>query len=1784
MSPVLVGAPMVGVFNPSLWSFRTEAPIYGSPAVATVNGQDRVYVGSTDGYLYCVQASDGSLIWKKNLGNSIFSSPVVIEESGTSIVLCGSHDGRLYALSAVDGTDFWTDPFPTGNYIFASPAFDPQTGYVFIPSYDGILYAINAADGKEVWRQFVGPTRATPAVYDGIVYTAHTSSFLNAFEVETGHPRGSISLGLGIASSPAVVDFNGEPLVIGASLQSRILRAVRHVNNKTSFLELWQKTFDEGIYSSPAVANGIVYVGTNDSNLYALDLSTGDVLQTITFGKTVQVSPAIVGNTLLAAAGGGELRAFGNEVTAYRWVGPMEVTVGVPTDYLLEAVDARGGVVETYRRSATVESIEGGTIVTDPSSPALIDGGRLPIRITFNEPGATSVLAQEILDPSIQGLLRVDVVPQDFGLNVQLQADKPQIKEDETVTYIVAVRNIGARPAPSIVAETELPTTARFEFADPVPNTVTPTQVTWNLGDIPSGASRTVTIALQAEKSVIFKSNFSLGELSDAWETSDPRLYFVDQNQLLVSGPKIGFLQDWLHTKGSILSERVVVEGTAIFDARSQSMIGLSRNGTAPSDLFLQIQTDIGGETVDIRHFGVPVVSAPMPGAGRFKYRFDVDFEAQTLDVKFFNVSDLVNPILEYSASGSSAVPATDSLFFGVFNNNGALLFDDNILITNPDRVLADGSQVSGADKIISSFRVFSATEPILDQTSTPVTVTIKGNPEFTASQSVSPVLNAPRLALQAGDPITFTLNFSNTGDAEATAVRIWDTVSAALDILSVDPPPSSEVLLPGLLPAPQFSPKLLTWEFGNLPPGGRKTVTVTTRVKNLISIAERELFLEDFTYDTNEKLVQQIDGEGGRWTTATPEKFTLDGASHVVATAANFESDLLSISQPVLFGDDVVRVTVKLRFNTLGASQFLFRAGQNPFLLALQTDSNNLFVVHFDDSLGDQVAGPLAQFEAGVDYYLEMVFNRVAREAVLRLIDSRTGFDVFTPFLATNLGTFPEINFGFRAFNNSISVDSVRITSEDLDQTFAMRADEFNRKFTTIPHFFAWIEKPAPVVSLTGPLQVTAGEEFEYLITVQNHGSVPATGVHVEYPLPPGVTFVNSNPPPTFQTDNIINWDFSVLNPFTQQPITVRVQAGNTAATVSSHVNVNVLERPVNTLSNIWKTQIIPAPGILSPQNGELVNGSVEIAGYYEEPVVIQWAPAESDAWTDIPSATGAPYVMAAWDTSSLSPGSYMLRVVDTSDGYEEERIIVQVGEPVYERTLAAPTPNALRSLSSNAEGLYAVDRENHKILVFNEASSLIASIGSYGSRLGELYLPQGAALSDDGTLYVADTGNGRIQAFRSDSTVFTFGEGRLREPRAVEIGNGKLYVLDGVKLHRFDLTGTYLSTSLLHGVGPYSDIAADMQGRVYLTNTGEGRLEVYSFEGAYLYSFTGSGKTVGGVTRSTWAPGAVSFHDGHLFVTDLANHRVQKFGAYGNHLMSFGGYGIAHGQLDSPEGVIEENGGVIYVADTGNGRIEKFRNPQAAEPSTPRPTPVLPPHGTLQITGLSAVPEVFDPALTGTRVRYTLSRDAEVRLSIASPSGNFVFDQTFPLGAVGARTGFNEIPWSPGAAAQGDFTLTVQAQADGETVLAQAKVRLIRGEPTPAPLTSTPTPTPSAPTSTPTRTPTPEPKLEILDVRVEPHRLPQGSRGTGQHVKFRLTASAQLTVRVIQRSSGALLKEISAQGQTGNNLIFIGPYHQGLQAGIYDVVVTAVLQQNSAIGQSSFTIKEDRHGGGEE
>ena len=295
-----------------------------------------------------------------------------------------------------------------------------------------------------------------------------------------------------------------------------------------------------------------------------------------------------------------------------------------------------------------------------------------------------------------------------------------------------------------------------------------------------------------------------------------------------------------------------------------------------------------------------------------------------------------------------------------------------------------------------------------------------------------------------------------------------------------------------------------------------------------------------------------------------------------------------------------------------------------------------------------------------------------------------------------------------------------------------------------------------------------------------------------------------------------------------------------------------------------------------------------------------------------------------------------------------------------------AGTRPGQLTSVGAVAaapDGTVLVGDGANRIDRFGASGALVNSWGRSGTGVGELFFGAGAgnaagaggglAVSGD-TVYVADTGNDRIQRFTLDGGhgAQVVAPGTLAAPQGIAVRGTRLLVADD-QHHRvavFDTGGHPLASV---GAGPGSspgqlsnpyDVAADPAGRVFVADDLNQRIVRFSSPPAYPYKARwGAYGTQPG--QLAYPRGIAVDGQGLVYVADTGNDRIDVFDASGNLLRSFGASGRAPGQFDEPVGVAADAGGLRAVTDAVNGRVQLL-NPDgslAAVWGSPAPGPTI-------------------------------------------------------------------------------------------------------------------------------------------------------------------------------------------------------------------------------------------------
>ncbi len=181
-----------------------------------------------------------------------------------------AHRGIYQSLAPPLHTVKWR--FHTKGWIFSSPTV--HGGAVFIGSSDDDEYAVRESDGGQIWKFATkGPVRSSAAVAYGSVFFSSADGNIYALDEAGGKEKWHFRTG-------------GERRFSAPGIHGIAPRT-----------ELMPDPYDLFL-SSPVISNGVVYVGSGDHNVYALDARTGAVRWKFRTGNVVHASPAVDGGVV----------------------------------------------------------------------------------------------------------------------------------------------------------------------------------------------------------------------------------------------------------------------------------------------------------------------------------------------------------------------------------------------------------------------------------------------------------------------------------------------------------------------------------------------------------------------------------------------------------------------------------------------------------------------------------------------------------------------------------------------------------------------------------------------------------------------------------------------------------------------------------------------------------------------------------------------------------------------------------------------------------------------------------------------------------------------------------------------------------------------------------------------------------------------------------------------------------------------------------------------------------------------------------------------------------------------------------------------------------------------------------------------------------------------------------------------------------------------------------------------------------------------------------------------
>ena len=189
--------------------------------------------------------------------------------------------------------------------------------------------------------------------------------------------------------------------------------------------------------------------------------------------------------------------------------------------------------------------------------------------------------------------------------------------------------------------------------------------------------------------------------------------------------------------------------------------------------------------------------------------------------------------------------------------------------------------------------------------------------------------------------------------------------------------------------------------------------------------------------------------------------------------------------------------------------------------------------------------------------------------------------------------------------------------------------------------------------------------------------------------------------------------------------------------------------------------------------------------------------------------------------------------------------------------------------------EVIYMAESVGHRIHKLTVGGEFLSVIGEKGSENGQFNGPQDVKISPTGKIYVADTGNDRVQVFNPDWTVS-------------QVINGKV-----------------------PGDGSFScpfAIAFDLSSNVHVAGYDSNSVKVFNQFGQFMHQY------------DTKSPSSIVIDpSGYSLVTNCSNGQLSVFDSYGTFIHSVGGF-------KNPFGVSVSPAGSVWVADTLNYRVLKY------------------------------------------------------------------------------------------------------------------------------------------------------------------------------------------------------------------------------------------------------------------
>jgi len=258
-----------------VWRVNVGVPIFNAPVA---NG-GRVFVSAQDNHLHAFAESNGRELWDHQ---GIAESAGILTSTSAAVagefIIAPYTSGEIYALRVQNGRPAWSDMLTRSGNVTALTELDDIAGrpvvdrdLVFAISHSGVMAAIQLGTGDRQWTRDIGGIQ-TPWVAGDYLYVLTAQQQLMCLARKDGGVKWIHQLQRWVDpddTSSAPVVWSGPVLVSNRLILASSTGEAVSISPYTGGM-LGQLDIPDGTYIAPVVADGTLYILTNEAELVAL--------------------------------------------------------------------------------------------------------------------------------------------------------------------------------------------------------------------------------------------------------------------------------------------------------------------------------------------------------------------------------------------------------------------------------------------------------------------------------------------------------------------------------------------------------------------------------------------------------------------------------------------------------------------------------------------------------------------------------------------------------------------------------------------------------------------------------------------------------------------------------------------------------------------------------------------------------------------------------------------------------------------------------------------------------------------------------------------------------------------------------------------------------------------------------------------------------------------------------------------------------------------------------------------------------------------------------------------------------------------------------------------------------------------------------------------------------------------------------------------------------------------------------------------------------------------------